>query len=110
MERRARKLNSSGENDQFDLVECKLSDRFGWSETSIRDGDEIGYGTGPEVTFSVPQTKNIGGLCRNHLVQGIGIEANLVVGEIDLIEQVAGSGEWRVATQHDGVEGSDQSG
>ena len=87
-----------------------MSDRFCWSESFVLDGDQIRYGAGTDAPFSVTQTKNI---CRSgcdHLIQGIGSEADLVASEVDFVEQIAGGGERRVAAQDDGVERFDQSG
>jgi hypothetical protein len=56
---RARKLDSSGKNNQFDLVVGELSDCFGGSETFILHGDQIRYGASQNASFSVTQTKNI---------------------------------------------------
>src|SRR5258705_7014250 len=86
VERRARKLDSPGENDQFNLVEGELSDCFGRSESFILNSDQIRYGAGTNASFSVTETKNI---CRSgcdHLVQGIGGEADFVAGEVDFVE------------------------
>src|SRR5947207_6044859 len=100
--RRARKLDSTGENDEFDLVEGELSERFGGSESLVSHRDEIRHDAGANVPFSIAETKNV---CRSgcdHLVKRIGSEADFVASEVDLVEQIAGGGEGGVAAQDDG--------
>lgn len=104
VEGRAGELDSTGEDDQLNLVEGKLGDGFGRGEAFIFYDDKVGHRPGPEVPFSIAQTQNI---CRprcDHLIECIGIEADLVAGKTDFVEQITGSGERRIASQDDCID------
>jgi hypothetical protein len=104
----AGELNAPTNDHQLNVCHAQLSERFGGAEPYVADRNDICDGARPNPPFSLAEAKNISRAVSHHGVNGVGVEANLLMGEANLIQQVARGGERRIAAQRHVIDGTDK--
>jgi hypothetical protein len=107
-ERWGYQFNPAGKHDQFDLCHVQLRQPLSWTQPAIADHQHIRNGTRLELTFSSPQAQDICRAIGHHVIDLGGVKANVCSRKANLIQQVTGCSQRRVAAQRHLVERSNE--
>ena len=102
-------MDTTCNHDQLNLVVGQLGQSFCRAEAGIADHDQIRHRARLDATFSLAQAQNLRRAAGHHGIDRVRIEAGLCVHESDLVEQVSGRGERRIAAQDHRVERTNKS-